>query len=125
MATVTGRKRAVRFEIPGGKARLKRLGVLSFLRRFSVPFPLLNISKGGIAVATDEEFRRGQKVKVQLLVPDEAPVDLLGRVLWQNESENDFSTTAGIGFMPFGGRFGWNSRRSLDVLRRLEERYRD
>ncbi|MEE9419322.1 MAG: PilZ domain-containing protein [Desulfatiglandaceae bacterium] len=124
MGTVTKRRRARRFQIPGGKGRLKRAGVLSFFARFSGPLPVLNVSKGGLAIKSEKKFRRGQKIKVQLLTPNEGPLNLKGRVGWQEESADDFYTVVGIEFMPFGNGFGWNSLKALDVLRRMEDRYR-
>jgi len=72
------RRRARRFQIPGGKVRLKRAGLFSLSRGFSDPFPVGNVSKGGIALRTNERFRKGQKLTIQLLIPNEAPLNLKG-----------------------------------------------
>jgi len=117
------RRRARRFQIPGGKVRLKRAGLFSLFQGFSGPFPVGNASKGGLALRTNERFRKGQKLTIQLLIPNEAPLNLKGEAWWQEEQMEGIYATTGIKFMPFGSKAGWNSSEVLEMLRKLEARY--
>ena len=82
-----------------------------------------NVSKGGLSILCEEEFHRGEKVMVQLLVPDENPLNLVSRVRrleqWRSSGFNALS----VEFMPFGNRRGWNPLETLDTLRGLESQY--
>jgi len=71
-----------------------------------------------------EKLRRGKKFMVQLLAPNEIPLNLRSRVRRQGQwaGSSAFRVT-GVEFMPFGTRRGWNSLEALDVLRRLDEKY--
>jgi len=123
MANGAKRRRARRFQIPGGKARLKRAGLFSLSRGFSEPFPVGNVSKGGLALRTNERLSKGQKLKIQLLIPNEVPLNMKGVAWRQEEQMEGLYASTGIRFMPFGNRAGWNSSEVLKRLRKLEARY--
>lgn len=122
--TPVEKRRSRRFQIPGGEVRYKKIGLLTLMKDFSKAYPVLNVSKGGLAFACEEKLRRGKKFMVQLLAPNEIPLNLRSRVRWQGQwaGSSAFRVT-GVEFMPFGTCRGWNSLEALDVLRRLDTHY--
>ncbi|MDO9530196.1 MAG: PilZ domain-containing protein [Syntrophales bacterium] len=116
------KRRARRFEIPGGKVRYKKTGLLILVKGFSKTYHVVNVSKGGLALVCDEGLDRGEKVMVQLLAPNEKPLNLHARVRWRGSTDSG-DMLLGVEFMPFTGRRGHNSLEALDVLRRLDAQY--
>ncbi len=64
-----------------------------------------NVSRGGAFIRTDDPPSPGQRVLVQIHVPDEAPVETIGRIAWSKrviapagETEDD-EAGAGIEFI--------------------------
>jgi len=117
------KRKCRRFEIPGGKTKFKKNGLLTIFRRFSKEYPVANLSKGRLAFISEDKFRPGDKLKIQLLVPNEAPITFRSRVLANGQPEDSAFELVGVEFMPFGNRRGWNGTESLGVLRRLDEQY--
>ncbi len=123
MAKYVEKRKCRRFEIPGAEVKYKKLGLLILIKGFSKPCPVLNVSKGGLAFMCEKKLRRGMKLMVQLLVPNEIPLNLRAKVQWQGESAGTVFRTLGVQFMPFGPRRNWNPVDALDVLGRLDEQY--
>ncbi len=117
------RRKCRRFEIPGAEVVFKKIGLFGLFSRFSNPCYLLNLSKGGVAFSTNVILKPGQKVLIRLLLPNAHPVTLRGQVSWQNGFGFGQVIATGVKFMPFGDRRGWNSRKTLEVLNRLEKAY--
>jgi hypothetical protein len=123
MAQRIERRRCKRFEIPGAEGRYKKTGLLSLFKGFSRPYRVVNISKGGLALACEEKFRPNDEVIIRLIVPNETPLNLRARVRWQGRPVGRMDTIVGVEFKPFGSPRGSNSLEALDVLTRLEARY--
>ena len=117
------RRSCRRFEIPDTKVRYKKNGLLGFFKGFSEPSPLLNISKGGLAFFCEEKLGKGKKIMLELLAPNETPLNLRARVRWQGHPAGKVTTVVGVQFMPFGSGNSWNSLETLEVLKRLDEQY--
>ncbi len=121
--TDNAEKRAcLRFEVPNGQTRYKKKGLLVLLSGYSEAYPVVNISKGGIAFECNEQIRRSTKLTVQLLAPHEEPLELNAEVRWQRRHAGDVAEL-GVQFAPFGAHRGWNSVEDLETLRRLEAQY--
>jgi len=123
MVQYVERRRCRRFEIAGAQVRYKKTGLLVFKKEFSEAYPVVNVSKGGLGFLCDEKLRRGQKVMVELLVPDESPLSLRGQVRWQGQPVPGGNIMVGVAFLPFGTHRALNPLEALDVLRRLDARY--
>lgn len=112
-----------RFEIPGAEGRYKKTGLQVVVKGFSKPFPVANVSKGGLAFMTKEKLKKGQKITIQLVAPNEPPLNLrslIRRVEWSVANK---ASMVGVEFMPFGNRAGGNTTDALNILRRLDEQY--
>jgi hypothetical protein len=123
MAQYVEKRRCRRFEIPGGEVKYKKIGLLILNKDFSKAYSLLNVSKGGLAFVCEKKFRRGKKLMLQLLAPNEIPLNLRSRVRWQGQWAGSTFRVTGAEFMPFGTRRSWNSLEALDVLGRLDAQY--
>ena len=122
MAREVERRSCRRFEIPGGKVRYKKSGLSALFKGFTKAYPLLNVSKGGLAFECEASFNWGEKITVQLLVPELSPLNLHSIIRRQGDSRDGYPVI-GVGFMPFGPRKGWNTHEALEELRGLEARY--
>jgi hypothetical protein len=117
------RRKCRRFEVPGAQVKYKKIGLFAFLKTFSKEHPMLNLSKGGLAFLSQVKFSFGEKLLIQLLVPNESPLVLLARVRWQGKPSINNSMITGAEFLPFGNNKYWNPIEALEVLRRLDKEY--
>ena len=117
------RRRCERFNIPGAYVRHTKIWLLGSLKILSEPYPLLNLSKGGMNFISEEKLRIDEKMMVQLIVPREKPLSLRVQVRWKEQRNSNESNMLGVQFAPFGSRRGWNSDESFNVLKRLDEHY--
>lgn len=117
------RRKCRRFQIPGAEIKYQRERLAFSSKRFSRALPVLDMSKGGLAFLCGEKIKRGKKLILQMLMPNESPLALRARVRWQGKEWNNSDITTGVEFMPFGNRRKWNSFETLDVLRELDVRY--
>ena len=113
-----------RFEIPGGKAKHRKIVKPAIIKHFSKSYPVLNLCVGGIAVLCSKEFRSGERVIIQLRAPNENPVNLQSKVRWQDQIALSNDVIVGFEFLEFGNNKGLNSPDALNLLRRLYARYR-
>ena len=118
-------KGPVTFEYPvqPSDTRNRRSPFLSLF--FSEKCDLISISKSGLLFDVEKKLLPGTKVKLQLLIPDRAPIHLRGRIVWvgwQTYIRGDMSGAVSVQFMPFGGKRG-NPNSVLEVLRELEDQY--
>ena len=123
MAYGIEKRRCRRFEIPGAEVKFKKGGLLFFVQAFSEPCPVINVSKGGISFTCDKKLSNGKKLVVQLLIPNETPLNLNSIAQRQEQIMGSEKKLSAVEFMPFGSRYGWNARESLDVLRKLNKKY--
>ena len=119
------RRKYHRFQVPDGEARHRKAGLLGRLKGLSEPYPVVNMSKGGLAFLCDVPFRENTELEIQLLVPGKSPLALLGKTRWQGPAEGrqDGTVIVGIHFRPFGDKRGCNPHETLDVLRKLQKEY--
>ncbi|MBM4047730.1 MAG: hypothetical protein FJ279_21710 [Planctomycetes bacterium] len=113
-----------RFPIPDAKVRYKKPGLLVLIRGFAGPVPVRNLSKGGVSFECDEGFEHDQELALELLVPMESPIEIVGQVKWQRRCQSGAHRfDIGIQFLPFGKSRGFNSMEALERLRALDRIY--
>jgi hypothetical protein len=110
-----------RFEIPGAQVSFRKKKLFGFTE-YSTPRLLINISKGGASFDCGEILKPSQRLIVRLHLPNEKSLELFADVRWQRETAG-FTNAVGIIFAPFGQRFNYNPPASLDVLRKLDQKY--
>lgn len=119
----TARRMCRRFRIPGASGRIKKAGLFDTLKGFSKEYPVLDLSKGGLAFSCTESFKKNQKITFQLLVPDESPLNLLSIIRKVGRLDRNGNRFCGIQFFPFGDSPDKNPVELLNVLRALDEKY--
>lgn len=50
---------------------------------FSARKPLVNISLGGIRIYSDDEFKIGKRLEIELILPDDSVLTCTAKVIWQ------------------------------------------
>lgn len=50
---------------------------------FSARKPLVNISLGGIRIYSDDEFKIGKRLEIELILPDDTVLTCTAKVVWQ------------------------------------------
>jgi len=115
----TDRREYPRFEIPGAEVRYRKTGPLAAMMGFCQAHPLVNVSRGGMAFLGQKTLRQGQGGVVQLLVPDEPPLDLTAEVQWGGHRGGKGARIVRLAFKPFGARRGPNPLNALATLNSL------
>ena len=123
MTDFVERRRCSLFQIPGTMVRFRRTSFFLFRTGLSKPYPLFDISKGGLAYRGETKFRKNEKVILQLLIPARSPLNLIARVRHQGWTLGQQFSIVGFEFNPFGSKRGCNSLGTLDVLRELDEEF--
>ena len=122
MASGAEKRRCRRFQVPNAHTKYRKTGLLVLVRGMSKAYPVINVSKGGLAFLCDEAIKEGTAVEVQLIAPGEEPLDLLGKTRWKGSPPGREDYMVGVRFLPFGSKDG-NSSEALEVIRRLEDQY--
>lgn len=123
MPVGSNRRVCKRFEIPGAEGKFKKSGLMVFMKGFSEPCQVLNVSKGGLAFLCDKRFEKNEKVVVQLIAPGEEPMSFNSIVRRQSSYQLSDALFTGVEFTPFGKSRGSNPKEYLNVLRRLDKKY--
>jgi hypothetical protein len=123
MAYDIEKRRYRRFKVPGAEVKFKKRGLLFWVQAFSEPCPVINVSKGGMAFTCDKKLSDGKKLVVQLLIPDETPLNLNCITRGQAKIMSSGKRFTKVEFIFFGNRHEWNAQESLDVLRKNWEKY--
>jgi PilZ domain len=110
------------FKIPGATVRFRKSRVPFSFGFFSEPCDLLSISIGGLVFDSDKKLVPGTKVELRLLIPDHAPINLLGRIRWDSYIAGKTTGAVVVHFIPFCSWRG-NPNAVLEVLRELEVQY--
>jgi len=123
MSQFVERRKYRRFEIPGGELRYKRITAPVLIQHFSKSHPVLNVGVDGLAFVCEEEFNQGEKLIIQLIAPDEDPLNLRSILRWQDSIALSSDVIVGLEFVEFGDDKDLNPPETLRVLRRLYARY--
>ena len=112
-----------RIVIPGAVVLFRRRNKLGIFERFSRPMKLYNITKSGICFTSDKEFNRGEKFWVEVIIPGEKTLRLIGDVKWIENDYSDSEVLIGAQFAAFGKGRNYNSLKSLERLRTIQEKF--
>ncbi len=112
-----------RIHIPGALVIFRKRNKLGFFERFSKPMELYNITKSGICFRSDRRLNRGEPLCVDILIPGEKIIRLLGSVKWTDEKAPVRDCMIGAQFSAFGKGRNYNSIRSLERLREIQTKY--
>jgi hypothetical protein len=111
-----------RFMIPRATVQYRPHGFWNRKKPFSDRCPLVDLSLDGLAFLADQSIKSGKRLRLLCDLPDEAePIRLLGRVVYAVATGiAGYRYRIGIRFLPFADRRGGNSKKTRDVLIRIE-----
>ena len=112
-----------RISIPGATVLLRKQSVLSVFERYSRPMALYNFTKSGICFVSDKPFNLGDKIIIQIIIPGEKTLRLVGQIRWIESEPNTEERIIGAQFRAFGKGSDFNPLKSLDQLRSLQQKF--
>jgi len=112
-----------RVSIPGATVLLRRQSALSFFEPYSRPMALYNFTKSGICFVSDKPFNLGDKITVQIVIPGEKTLRLVGQIRWIENGQSTEERIYGAQFRAFGKGSDFNPLKSLDQLRTLQQKF--
>ena len=119
-----GEQRATdRIHIPGALVVFRKRNKLGMFERFSKPMELYNITKSGVCFKSDRRLQRGEPLCVDIIIPGEKSIRLLGSVKWTDDNSPSHHCMIGAQFKAFGKGRNYNSIRSLERLREIQQKY--
>ncbi|MFC1841254.1 response regulator, partial [Thermodesulfobacteriota bacterium] len=96
----TAKRMCRRFQIPGASGKIKKTGLFDTFKGFSKEYPVMDLSKGGLAFSCTESFKKNQKITFQLLVPGESPLNLLSIIRKVGRPDRNGNRFCGIQYFP-------------------------
>jgi len=125
MAERPERRACERFVIPWATASYKLEGLISAGHFSEDLFPVVDISRGGLRLLTDNLIKVEARVTLKIFIPgDASALDLKGKVnRVAPNPERSFKYQVGMQFAPYGEKKGENSLEVLKRLKALEEKF--
>lgn len=112
-----------RVSIPGATVLFRKHNRFGFLDRYSRPMQLYNFTKSGICFLSDKEFHLGEKILIQIVIPGERSLRLVGQIRWIEYDGLEGARIVGVQFRAFGKGLDYNPIKSLDQLRSLQQKF--
>jgi len=112
-----------RIHIPDATVIFRYRNRFNFFERFSRPMKLYNLTKSGLCFRSERRLDPGVALSVDIIIPGEKRLRLIGAVKWIDDRTADETCLIGAQFTAFGKGRNYNSIRSLERLRRLQQKY--
>ena len=112
-----------RMAIPGAAVVFRRKNRLGLFERFSRPMELYNITKSGICFKSEKKLARGSTLYVDIIIPGEKTLRLIGHVKWIEDEFSPGACLIGAQFYAYGKGKNYNSIKALERLRKLHDKY--
>jgi hypothetical protein len=112
-----------RLNIPGASLVFRKRNALGVFELFPRPAQLFNFTKSGVCFQSEKKFRLGELIYVDISIPNEKPLRLVGEVRWIDDNIENDTCTVGAQFSAFGKGRNYNPLRALEKLRRLQQKY--
>ena len=123
MSSKSEKRAFERISIPGAIVEFRKQNKFGFLESFSKPMPLFNLTKSGICFASEKRLDRGEPLCIDITIPGEGKLRLYGKIRWINDDSHAWECLVGAQFTAFGKGSEYNSLKSLDRLRFLQQKY--
>lgn len=112
-----------RIQIPDATVVFRQKNGFAFLERFSRPMKLYNLTKSGLCFRSEKRLDPGMALYIDIIIPGEKRLSLIGAVKWIDDRTADETCLIGAQFTAFGKGRNYNSIRSLERLRKLQQKY--
>jgi c-di-GMP-binding flagellar brake protein YcgR len=89
---------------------------------FSARKPLVNISLGGIRIYSDDEFKIGKRLEIELILADDSVLTCTAKVVWQRPADEDTPAKydTGLQFLDISGEHLERLSEALENQRTLQ-----
>jgi len=87
---------------------------------FSTRKPLVDVGLGGIRIYSDDKFKIGKRLEIELFLPDEESLTFTAKVVWQNPLPEDVDAKYDVGL-----QFLSVPEDKLQRLQEVLEKYKD
>jgi len=112
-----------RIIIPGATVIFRKRNILGIFERYSRPMQLFNMTKSGLCFRSTKRLRLGEELYVDILIPGEKTLRIIGQVRWIDDELSDDTCLIGAQFIAFGRGRNYNSFKILERLRKLQSKY--
>jgi hypothetical protein len=121
--TQRDKRNTERIRIPEATVVFRQRNRIGLFERFSRPMKLYNLTKSGLCFRSEKRIHPGSSLYVEIIIPGEKKLRMIGDVKWIDERMADDTCLIGAQFTAFGKGRNYNSIRSLERLRKLQEKY--
>jgi len=116
------RRHLSRFKIPGSKVSYKQEEGFQGSLKIEDIGDLIDLTVKGIRFETTRTLFPGAKVDIEIIVPGEKKINLIGNVVWTSKVEEEMINTV-VEFLEFDNETGYNSLECLNDLELLTAKY--
>ena len=117
------RRRLERFHVPDAKVVYQ----LESLFNDQIPVEgegeLIDLTVKGVRFASEEELSAGVRLNIEIIVPGEEEIPLIGNVVWTRKLDENGTINSVIEFIEFDDDPEFNSYDSLEKLEALQRQY--
>ena len=123
MTSYVERRILERFHVPNAKVKYKLDSFFSDQIPVEGEGDLVDLTVKGVRFESEEELSAGARLSIDIIVPDEEPIPLIGNIVWTKKLEGTGIINSVIEFIEFDDDPEFNSYDSLEKLEALEKQY--
>lgn len=123
MTSMVERRRLERFHVPDARVVYKLESVFSDQIPVEGEGKLIDLTVKGVRFESEEEFSAGVRLNIEILVPGEEEIPLIGNVVWTKKLDENGTINSVIEFIEFDDDPEFNSLESLEKLEALQKQY--
>lgn len=123
MAILVERRILPRFKIPGARVVFHQEEGFQGIKAVSDEGLMDDCSLKGVRFKTEKELQPGAKVKLELLIPGQDIIDILGNIIWTSDSPEKNKFFVFVEFTPFGEGKGYNPMIIKNNLEKIAAEY--
>jgi len=113
-----------RISIDGAKIVYRIENDKRFLRRFSNPVPLSDLTWSSLRFEADPSLAAGELIDLQILIPGEEKINVKGHLIWNSRSDKSDRNYVVVQLLPFGPGRNYNSILTRELLKKIINRFR-
>ena len=123
MTSMVERRRLERFHVPNSYVKYQQEVLFNDQLPIEGKGDLVDLTVKGVRFETDQELSSGATLNIEIFVPEEEPINLVGHIVWTKKLDGNGIVNSVVEFVDFDDEPGFNSNESLEQLEALEEQY--
>lgn len=123
MSSLVERRILERFHVPDARVKYKLESFFSDQIPVEGEGALVDLTVKGVRFESEEELSAGTRLSIEIIVPHEEPIPLIGNIVWTKKLEETGVINSVIEFIDFDDDPEFNSNESLEQLEALEREY--